>query len=442
MNCARTSLPLALFLATVICPASRAQEARNAVDSAASPVARLIREQADRIVDEMIEIRRDLHSHPEPSEQEARTAGLVADRLKGWGLEVRTGVGGHGVVGILRGRTASPVVAFRADMDACPGELAEQVPYRSTVPGVVHLCGHDVHTTVGLGVARVLSSLRDQLEGTVLFIFQPSEENGQGARRMIADGALNDPKPAAIFAFHVAPTNVGTIATTPGTGLAGVECFTVRMKGGEGLSAAADEVAAVIQGANTVSMPRGPEEFGRLLGAMFDPDDETLTRFVMAGAQVTGSGGEMVVTGILRAARERERSLVRAGLQTRIGELEARGFSCDLEPGLAIPAMTGDPELGLWALAPLEEMIGKPSTLRAFRPFPFNSEDFAFFLEEVPGVMFWLGASDAQRGVIAAPHAPIFSVDERCIDTGTRAMANVLVRYLATVSALPRAQSG
>jgi metal-dependent amidase/aminoacylase/carboxypeptidase family protein len=432
MNGARKVLPLVLFLAAVIGAESSAQDSRSTVNPETPPIEGLIREQAARIVDEMIRIRRDLHSHPEPSGQEARTAELVADRLQAWGLDVRTGVGGHGVVGILRGRTSSPVVAYRADMDAVPGDLAEQVSYKSTTPGMAHSCGHDVHTTVGLGVARVLSSMRDRLQGTVVFIFQPSEENGQGAGRMIADGVLDQPGPAAIFALHVAPTEVGTITSTPGTGLAGVECFTVRMRGGDDLSAAANEVAAFIRVANTVSMPRGPEEFGRLLGAMLDQDDETLSHFVMSNAQVAGNSEEMVVSAMVRAAGEREYGLVRTGLRARLKELESRGVTCDLEADLTIPAMTGDAELGLWAMEPLAGMIGKASTLRAFRPFPFNSEDFAFFLHEVPGVMFWLGASDSRRGVIAVPHSPGFSVDERCIDTGTRAMANVLAQYLAT----------
>lgn len=432
MNGAWKILPLVLLLATVICSEVAGEDVRNPVNPETPPIEGLIREQADRIVDEMIRIRRDLHSHPEPAGREARTAEFVADRLQAWGLDVRTGVGGHGVVGILRGRTSSPVVAFRADMDAAPGDLAEQVSYRSVTPGVAHSCGHDVHTTVGLGVAHVLSSMRDRLQGSVLFIFQPSEENGQGAGRMIAEGALDHPAPAAIFAFHVAPSEVGTITSTPGTGLAGVECFTVRMRGGDDLSAAADEVAAFIRAANTVSMPRGPEEFGRLLGAILDQDDETLSHFVMSTAQLAGNSEEMVVSAMVRAAGEREYSLVRTGLRARLKELESRGVTCDLEAGLTIPAMTGDPELGLWAMGPLAEMIGKASVLRAFRPFPFNSEDFAFFLREVPGVMFWLGASDSRRGVIAVPHSPGFSVDERCIDTGTRAMANVLAQYLVT----------
>ena len=155
--------------------------------------------------EDLIEVRRDIHRHPEASGQEERTAALVADRLRALGLEVETGVGGHGVVGVLRGGQPGPVVAYRADMDAVRDNSPDPVPFRSELPGVRHICGHDIHTTVALGVAVALSAVRDELPGTVKFVFQPAEENIQGAKAMIEDGVLEDPAPSAIFAVHTAP---------------------------------------------------------------------------------------------------------------------------------------------------------------------------------------------------------------------------------------------
>jgi len=141
-----------------------------------------IQEAAEANREDLIEMRRDFHMHPELSGQEIRTSGIVAQRLRALGLEVRTDVGGHGVVGVLHASRPGPVVAYRADMDAVPSEIAGEQPYRSRVPGVKHVCGHDVHTTVALGVATVLSSMSGDLPGTVMFIFQPAEENINGAR--------------------------------------------------------------------------------------------------------------------------------------------------------------------------------------------------------------------------------------------------------------------
>jgi amidohydrolase len=156
----------------------------------------------------LIEIRRDIHRHPEVSGEEERTAGIVAEYLQGLDLEVTTGVGGHGVVGVLRGGRPGLVVSYRADMDAVYDDSHDPVSFRSETAGVRHICGHDIHTTVGLGVARALASIRDDLPGTVKFIFQPAEENLQGAAAMIDDGVLENPAPRAIFAVHSAPFEV------------------------------------------------------------------------------------------------------------------------------------------------------------------------------------------------------------------------------------------
>jgi hypothetical protein len=147
--------------------------------------------------EELIAVRRDLHRHPEVSGQEERTASVVAARLQSLGLEIQTGVGGHGVVGILRGGRPGPVVAFRADMDAVYSGAPDPVPFASETPGVRHICGHDIHTTVALGIAEAMTAIRDELPGAVKFIFQPAEENVRGAGAMIADGVLEDPAPGS-----------------------------------------------------------------------------------------------------------------------------------------------------------------------------------------------------------------------------------------------------
>src|SRR5215208_716872 len=180
---------------------------------------------ASQVAPKVVAWRRDIHQHPELSGQEVRTARVVADHLRALGMEVRTGVGGHGVVGVVRGGRPGPVVALRADMDALPVTEEVDLPFKSTVRtsyngqevGVMHACGHDNHVAILMGAAEVLAGMKDRLPGTVKFIFQPSEETGgaAGAGAMIQEGALDAPKVDAIFGLHVGPGPLGSVRFRP-----------------------------------------------------------------------------------------------------------------------------------------------------------------------------------------------------------------------------------
>ena len=179
-------------------------------------MAERIASHVDASAAEWVAVRRDLHRNPEVSGQEVRTAKVVADRLRTLGLVVRTGVGGHGVVGILTGGRPGPLVAYRADMDAVRSVAPDPVPFASVVPNVRHICGHDVHITIGLGLASALASVRRELPGRVMFIFQPSEERATGARSMLDAGLFSEDRPDAIFGLHAAPLDVGLVSSKPG----------------------------------------------------------------------------------------------------------------------------------------------------------------------------------------------------------------------------------
>ncbi|MGW8282735.1 MAG: M20 metallopeptidase family protein, partial [Gemmatimonadota bacterium] len=230
--------------------------ATGAVAMAQSADVAALQEEVDqRLVEqrsELIEVRRDLHRHPEVSGREERTAGVIATRLRALGLEVRTGIGGYGVVAVLRGGHPGPTVAFRADMDAVASREPDPVDFASTVHGVRHICGHDIHTTVGLALAEGLTAVRDELSGSVMFVFQPAEEVATGARAMLDDGVFSDTRPEAIFAFHTAPLEVGQIGTKGGVLLAGRDRISVTLSGDSDLSRPADEVVALIRGTSTI----------------------------------------------------------------------------------------------------------------------------------------------------------------------------------------------
>src|SRR5690606_31631013 len=164
----------------------------------------------------LVALRHDLHRNPELSGSEVRTAAIIAGRLTALGFEVRTGVGGHGIVGILRGAHEGPIVAFRADMDAVRSNAPDPVAYRSVEAGVRHICGHDVHVAIGLGLAEGFAAARDDLAGTIMLVFQPAEETATGARAMLADGVFADERPDAIYAVHTSPYETGTLGTRSG----------------------------------------------------------------------------------------------------------------------------------------------------------------------------------------------------------------------------------
>ncbi len=368
--------------------------------------------------EELVAIRRDIHRHPEPSGEEERTAALVARRLRSLGLEVETGVGGHGVVGVLRGRAAGPVVAYRADMDAVRDPAPDPVPFRSEVPGVRHICGHDIHTTVALGVAEALAAVRDELPGTVKFIFQSSEENIRGARAMIADGALEDPVPGAIFAVHTAPLEVGRIGYVEGLGLPGFDVVTVTVSGGDDAGGVARAISDLISNVSTV----GPPGSGTPVG-----DD-----FIWATAFATRDPGGTgwLVRGTVKASGDEAYARARVRITDGVADLATHGLRADLDyRDRVLPDMVNDAGLVRASLAPLGRVLGADNVIDS-GPSPYFGEDFAFFQQIVPGAMYWLGVSNSEEGTVGMPHSPGYVADEEAIFVGARAMAAVLIEAL------------
>ena len=376
----------------------------------------------DEVGDELIALRRDLHRHAEPSGQEERTAGVIAERLRGLGLEVTTGVGGHGIVAVLEGGKPGGVVGFRADMDATPTPLPDPVSEIASVnPGVRHICGHDVHMAVGVGVAEALAALRDELPGTVKLLFQPAEENATGAKAMVAAGALGPPTPEAIFTVHAVPMLAGQIGAVEGVTLVGRDMARVRIEGDGDHRAASRAVAGVLEAANTLEPPGSFEE----LAAMTLPAEEfALVQVLHTGlrevrAQVTVRG-------------EASRQQVRAAIEKGLAELDHPGLSfvLDYQPRV-IAGVYSDPELVRASHDAIRAALGEDGLVAgAPGAGPIFSEDFGSFLAEIPGAMFWLGVANPEQGISGMPHAPDHAVDEAAIAAGAKAMAAVVWDFL------------
>lgn len=392
------------------------------------------------IYDDLVDIRRDLHRHPELSGQEAWTAHYLANKLGELGLEIRTGVGGHGLCANLVTNPDRPTVALRVDMDALPIHEINQAPYRSVVPGVMHACGHDVHSAIGLGVAAVLSRMKADLPGNIRLIFQPEEEEITGATRMIRAGVLRNPTPAAIFGFHVAPLPTGQIGWTDDLFLAGFEHYLVTLSPQNGhfplpsrLNAVARRCCRAIQGFNRWHLPTTWEEMQQFWEVM-QAGPQQLRRFIFYDATTndedTPAWQGQFGLGI-KAANHHLRiaalGRVRASLNTICRATHTR---YQVEPMGAMIDMRNDRHLVQANLPALQKAIGSHNLLQLKGAFPFNCEDFAYYTKVVPGAMYWLGAANPEEGKYAMLHTPDFDVDERCLQTGTIAMATLVISTL------------
>ncbi|MEU6541262.1 amidohydrolase [Streptomyces sp. NPDC047000] len=359
----------------------------------------------------LIQIRRDIHRHPEAPGQEQRTAAVVARELRAAGLAVVTGVGGNGVVGVLHGSRLGRTVAYRADMDA--------VPPASIVGGgsaPAHVCGHDVHTTVGIGVALVLARLRQQMSGTVVFLFQPAEETLSGGRALIDAGVLESLRVEEIHALHCGPFPVGRFAVTPGYGMPGQDKAEVTLSGPDALDAA-QRLAADIGALATVPLPQTAADLERIIAEAQTPDGP-LARFVA----VRATAQEAKVSVSYRCWPQERYLEVREDIRRAAMPYASAGVSFPAEP---FPAMIC-PEHDARLLARhLRRTIGRDTVVELCAAFPpFSGEDFALFLERIPGTYTFLGVHAPGTPITTGyPHYPDFSPDERAIGVGVQAMA-------------------
>ncbi|WP_405796278.1 M20 family metallopeptidase [Streptomyces sp. NBC_01506] len=366
----------------------------------------------------LIELRRDIHLHPDAPGQEARTAAVVARELRAAGLRVTTGVGGHGVVAVLRGARPGRTVAYRADMDAVPPE-----DIIGGGPATAHLCGHDVHTAVAIGIAQVLARLRKRLSGTVVFVFQPAEETLSGARAMIDAGVLEDYGIQEIHALHCGPFPVGRFAVTPGFGLPGQDRAEVTLSGPDAPDAAR-RLAVELGALATVTPPETPEELERLITDVQTPDGP-LARFVNLRAWTE----EAKVSVSYRCWPEERYVEVREDIRRLAMTHSGTGVSFPADP---FPAMVCPERDALVLARHLRRALDRTAVTRLHAAFPYNGEDFALYLDHVPGTFTFLGVRTPGSPITTSfPHFPDFTPDEGAIGLATRAMTGWLANRTA-----------
>ncbi|WP_033339060.1 M20 metallopeptidase family protein [Catenuloplanes japonicus] len=386
------------------------------------------------IDDDLIALRREIHRRPEPAGEERETAGLVAEQLRAAGLEVTTGVGGHGVVAVLDGAAEGPTVAYRADMDAVDtrtgalpfprSDRAFDEGFASRVPGAAHLCGHDLHTAIGVGVAR--TPARGPVHGRLVFVFQPAEEPLRGARAMLGTGIVQGLAPREFYALHCAPFPAGTVTVSPGYGLPGLDHVRMVLPGSDDATVAA--VVAEVAALGTIAYPRSVAEYHARFRAVLDPGIAASIQESVGIAQWTERTPEgWPVANVLLRVWPQERF---PELRARLGRLAADAGGRVEFPADPFPALVNSAELSIAAGRHLSAALGAESVLWGRASWPYNCEDFALFLDEAPGAQFYLGVADAETGINGAPHAPDFAADERAIGHGVRAMTSLLTARL------------
>jgi len=381
----------------------------------------------------LIEQRRDFHMNPELSNREERTARIVAQRLQSLGLdEVRTGVGKHGVVALLKGSRPGPVVAVRADMDALPIQEARDVPYKSRNPGVMHACGHDVHTTIGLGTAEVLAGMKDQVPGSVKFIFQPAEEGppaGEegGAALMIKEGALDAPRPRAIFGLHVMPLiEVGKIGYQYEAALAASDRFSIIVRGKKVHGAYPHQgIDAIVVAAECVTALQ------TIRSRRIDTQDPMVLSIgsIAGGNRSNIIADEVKLEGTIRTLSDPVRREVHRLMREILsGICAAHGATFDLKISEGTPPTRNSRELVEAVLPTVRAVVGESNVISP-RPL-MGAEDFSHYAEVIPGFYFFLGVANPTRGITAMIHTPDFDVDEECLTIGVKVMTNAVLDNL------------
>jgi amidohydrolase len=412
------------------------------LDAATTTLEQRIDDASKKVESKVIACRRDIHQHPELGNRETRTSKIVADRLRELGIEVKTPVAHTGVIGILHGGKPGRVVALRADMDALPVTEQVDLPFKSTVRttfnghevGVMHACGHDAHVAILLGVAEVLAGIREEIPGTVKFLFQPAEEGAPegeegGAKLMVKEGALDNPKVDAVFGLHVTSRYpVGEIAYRSGSMMAAVDSFKIVVHGKQTHGAypwlGVDPIVVasqIVLGLQTIP--------SRQVDSSLAPSIVTVGA-IHGGVRNNIIPDDVEMIGTIRSLDAKMRDEIHARIKRTAEDIAKSGgatATVTIEEGY--PITYNDPTVTEQMAPTLRRVAGgNVLVINAV----LGAEDFSFFQQKVPGLFFFLGTrpKDKTAEEAASNHSPLFYVDESGLELGVRAIAHVAVDYL------------
>ncbi len=384
------------------------------------------REEAEKLFGYMVEQRRDFHRHPELGFQETRTSGIVAETLQALGLEVQRGVGQTGVVALLEGASPGPTLLVRFDMDALPIQEENLHDYASQNPGVMHACGHDGHTTMGLALAKILTQHQADIAGTIKFMFQPAEEGLGGAFAMIADGVLQNPRPDVALAMHLwTPEEFGKVRVVEGPCMASSSVFTLTVQGHGGHGAAPHlAVDPILAAAQIVSALQS------IVSRNINPQDSVVVSIgqFSAGTTFNVIPDRAILKGTVRSYdNDLHRTIYRRILE--MAHNMAIAFRCEatMETIAIVAAVNNAPEPTAVVRLAAEQTMGAANIVEHRT---MASEDMGYILEEVPGCYFFIGARNQEKGFTFPHHHPRFDFDERAMVDGVAVMGQAIANYL------------
>ena len=382
--------------------------------------------EAQALRDELVARRRDFHRHPELAFQERRTAGIVAEELHNLGLEVQTGVGKTGVIGILEGAAEGPTVLYRADMDALPIHEENSADYVSQAAGVMHACGHDGHTAIALGIAKLLSGHREQLGGRVKFVFQPAEEVGGGAAAMIADGALESPAPDISLGIHLwNDLEVGQVSVVSGPAMSGAGMFEITVHGKGGHGAMPHQTADPIVCAAQLIVA---------LQTLVSRNADPLDMVVFTIGTIQGGSARNIIppsvtfNGSYRLFREETRDLIKRRIrEIANGVTQAMGCRAEVDLGMGIGPVINDAEVAQRASDVFARYADEVTVVA--QPW-MASEDVGLLMQRNPSAYLLVGSANRARSLDYPHHHPRFDFDEAVLPLSVGLMSAAIADYL------------
>ncbi|KAB1231657.1 M20 metallopeptidase family protein [Chryseobacterium viscerum] len=390
--------------------------------------------ETDRIFNKLVTIRRDFHENPELAGKEMQTQEKIKQYLLDLGLEVQTDVYGYGVVGILKGDKEGKKIAWRSDMDALPNDYPDPETFKSKVKGVQHGCGHDIHMAVGLGIAEVLAKNKKSLKGTVYFIFQPEEETFKGAKEMLNNGLLSRIHPEEIYGLHVTAIPAGQIMVKPNEMFAYQKRIRIQLKNELSEEQTNELTKKISNSLFRASSGSKPWE----IHSMVDPkigltNPNTIFKdylFIDGKFATYSKNNESFLENYLYETNLSNVDKIIPEVQKIIEDNGYKNQLLSVSFTQGNPTVINNEKLTRSATEILQNMFGKNTVAIAYGQVPFFNDDFAYFQQKIPGVYFFLGGSNVEKGVIAMNHSPNFQVDEESIRTGVKCFSSLIIERL------------
>ncbi len=383
-------------------------------------------EDAQKHYEDMVRWRRDFHRHPEIGFQENRTAGIIAETLRQLGLEVQTGMGQTGVVGLLEGDRDGPTILLRFDMDALPVHEENQIDFISQSPGLMHACGHDGHMAMGLAVARIMAGYQEKMAGRIKFLFQPAEEGLGGALAVMAAGALENPRPAAALAMHLwNEIPYGKIRVTAGPTMASSSIFSLTVKGKGGHGAVPHRsIDPILAAAHIVTALQS------IVSRNIDPQESVVVTIgqMTAGTTFNVIPDKAILKGTVRSYDdELHRDVYRRILEMAQNMAAALRCTASMETVAIVPAVVNAARPTAAVRKAAVAIVGEDNVIQGRT---MGAEDMGYILQQIPGCYFFIGSQNEEKGFNFPHHHPRFDFDERALVLGVATMTQAVAGYV------------